>query len=130
MFQVLYAKKSELVSKVFDHAEKRKNKFKWGFRMLTLCWSDGVSLIPLAFRHLASADKTKQRCGSKTDLDKRSIAYRIRKEAVSKAPEVLIDMLKVAIKAGICASYVLFDSWFAYPTTLIKLHGLGHVRQR
>ncbi len=125
MFQILYAKKSELVSKVFDHAEKGKNKFKWGFRMLSLCWSDGVSLIPVAFRHLASAEEKNQRCGAKAGLDKRSIAYRIRKEAVTKAPEVLLSMLKAALKAGICASYVLFDSWFAYPSTIIKLHGMN-----
>ncbi len=125
MFQILYAKKSELVSRVFDHAEKGKNKFKWGFRMLSLCWSDGVSLIPVSFRHLASADEKNQRCGAKPNLDKRSIAYRIRKEAVAKAPEVLLGMLKAAFKAGICASYVLFDSWFAYPATLIKLQGLN-----
>ncbi len=61
--------------------------------MLSLCWSDGVSLIPLAFRHLASADEKNQRCGVKIRLDKRSLAYRIRKEAVSKAPEVLLGML-------------------------------------
>jgi hypothetical protein len=93
--------------------------------MLSLCWSDGVSLIPLAFRHLASADEKNQRCGVKARLDKRSLAYRIRKEAVSKAPEVLLGMLKAALKAGINASYVIFDSWFSYPAMIIKLHGMN-----
>jgi hypothetical protein len=51
------SKKVELLANVHDHAEKGKNKFKRGFRMLTLAWSDGVSLIPLLFRHLSSADK-------------------------------------------------------------------------
>lgn len=125
MFAIRYAEKSELVSKVYDHAEKGRNKYKWGFRMLSLCWSDGVSLIPLAFRHLASADEKNQRCGVKARLDKRSLAYRIRKEAVSKAPEVLLGMLKAALKAGINASYVIFDSWFSFPATIIKLHGLN-----
>ena len=131
LFQVLYAKKAELVSLVFDHAEKGKNKYKWGFRMLTLCWTDGVSLIPLAFRHLASADEKNQRCGCNPCLDKRSRAYRIRKESVSKATDVLLTQLKAAIKAGVTASYVLFDSWFAYPVTIIKIHSLGlHVTAR
>ena len=109
MFAVLHAKKTELVSKVFDHAEKGRNKFKNGFRMLALGWTDGVSFIPLAFRHLASADEKLQRCGMKPGLDKRSRAYRIRKEAVTKASEVMLMQLKAAVKAGINASYVLFD---------------------
>jgi hypothetical protein len=124
MFAVPHAKKTELVSKVFDHAEKGRNKFKNGFRMLTLGWTDGVSFIPLAFRHLASADEKLQRCGMKPGIDKRSRAYRIRKEAVTKASEVMLLQLKAAIKAGIAASYVLFDSWFAYPATIIKIRAL------
>jgi hypothetical protein len=124
VYQIAYAKKTELVSKIYDHAEKAKNKFKWGFRMLTLGWTDGTSFIPLAFRHLASADEKKQRCGCKPGLDKRSRAYRIRKEAVSKATDVLLLQLKAAIKAGIAASYVLFDTWFAYPVTIIKIRFL------
>lgn len=131
MFAILHAKKTELVSKVFDHAEKGKNKFKNGFRMLALGWTDGASYIPLAFRHLASSDEKLQCCGMKPGLDKRSRAYRIRKEAVSKASEVMLIHLKAAIKAGIAASYVLFDSWFAYPATIIKVRALGlHVVSR
>ena len=130
-YQILYAKKTELVSKICDHAEKGKNKFKWGFRMLTLGWTDGVSFIPLAFRHLASSDEKLQRCGCNPGIDKRSIAYRIRREAVSKATEVLLIQLKAAIKAGIAARHVLFDSWFAYPATIIKICALGlHVTAR
>jgi len=131
MFKIPYAKKTELVSKVFDHAEKGRNKYKWGFRMLTLGWTDGVSFIPLAFRHMASANEKNQRCGTKSGLDKRSRAYRVRKEAVSKATDVLLIHLKAAIKAKIAARYVLFDSWFAYPATISKIRTLGlHVVTR
>jgi hypothetical protein len=125
MFAILHAKKTELVSKVFDHAEKGKNRYKTGFRMLALGWTDGASYIPLTFRHLASADEKLQLCGMKPGLDKRSRAYRIRKEAVTKASEVMLMHLKAAIKAGIAANYVLFDSWFAYPATIIKVRDLG-----
>ena len=124
MFQILYGKMTELVSKVYDHAEKGRNKFKWGFRLLTLSWTDGVSLVPLAFRHLASSDESKQRCPGKANLDKRSRAYRIRKEAVSKATDVLLVHLKAAVMAGISAKHVLFDTWFAYPVTIIKICAL------
>jgi hypothetical protein len=131
LYKALYAKKTELVSWVYDHAEKGRNKIKCGFRMLTLSWTDGVSLVPLAFRHLASSDKEKQCCGANPLLDKRSRAYRIRREAVSKATEVLLIQLKAALKAGITAKHVLFDSWFAYPATITKIHALGlHVTAR
>ena len=130
MYRALYAKKTELVSLIHDHAEKGKNKFKWGFRMLALGWTDGVSFIPLCFRHLASSDEKKQRCVCKT-LDKRSRAYHIRKEAVSKSPDVMLIMLAAALKAGIRARYVLFDSWFAYPVTIAKIKALGlHITAR
>jgi len=133
MYQVPFAKKTELVSKVHDHAEKGKNKFKWGFRMLTLGWTDGASFIPLAFRHLASSDKKNQRCGPKPGIDRRSCAHRIRVEAVSKATEVMIMHLEAAKKAGIAAKHVLFDTWFAYPATIIhvwalKLHVVARVK--
>jgi hypothetical protein len=124
MYPVAYAKKTELVSKVYDHAEKGKNKYKWGFRMLTLAWTDGVSLIPVAFRHLASSDEKKQRYGPADNLDRRSCAYRTRKEAVSKAADVLLMMLKAALYAGISTKYVLFDAWFSYPVTIIKINAL------
>jgi hypothetical protein len=131
VFKILFGKKTELVSRVHDHAAKGKNKFTWGFRLLTLGWTDGTSFIPLSFRHIASADKKNQRCGCKPGLDKRGRAYRIRKEAVSKATDVLIMHLKAALSAGVTARHVLFDSWFAYPATIIKIHALKlHVTAR
>jgi hypothetical protein len=64
-------------------------------------------------------------------LDKRSRAYRIRKEAVSKSPDVMLIMLEAAIKAGVRAKHVLFDSWFAYPATIARIKALGlHVTAR
>lgn len=48
-------KKTELGSKVFDHTDMR---FKKGFRMLTLSWSDGNTLIPVNSCLLASAKDT------------------------------------------------------------------------
>jgi hypothetical protein len=125
MYNIPYTKKTELVSKVYDHAEKGKNKYKRGFRMLTLGWTDGASFIPLSFRHLASSDKKNRYCESRVFGDKRSIAYRIRKEAVSKATEVMLILLSAALKSGVNAKYVLFDSWFAFPTTIIKIRTLG-----
>jgi len=130
-YPALYAKQTELVSRIYDHAEKGKNKLKKGFRMLTLGWSDGVSFVPVAFRHLASADKEKRYCESKPNLDKRSRAFLIRKEAVTKATEILLKQLKAAAAAGVTAKHVLFDSWFAYPLTITRIQELGlHVTAR
>lgn len=125
MFHIPYAQKTELVSKVFDHAEKSRNKFKWGFRMFTLGWTDGASFVPLSFRHLASAEKKNRRCEADANIDKRCSGYRTRKEAVMRATEVLITHLAVALKAGISAKYVLFDSWFSHPATVIKVNTLN-----
>ena len=44
LFNRTSCKKTELGSKVFDHTGM---KYKKGFRMLTLTWSDGNTLIPV-----------------------------------------------------------------------------------
>ena len=48
------SKKVELLSRVKDHTT---GQFVKGFRMLTICWSDGVSSLPLDFALLSSAKK-------------------------------------------------------------------------
>jgi hypothetical protein len=41
------SQKVELLSNTFDHAGKGQ-QYKRGFRLLTLAWADGVSLVPPA----------------------------------------------------------------------------------
>jgi hypothetical protein len=41
--------------------------------------------------------------------------------AQAKAPLVMLDMLRSAVAAGIHARYVLFDSWFSAPATILKV---------
>ena len=110
-------KKTELVARVFDHVEMKYIK---GFRMLTLGWSGGNTFIPIISR-LLSSSKDENVLGTVKQLDKRSIAFRRRKEAREKATDVMIKMLKNAIKAGHRAKYVLFDSWFAFPSVIMKV---------
>ena len=50
----LRSKKVELLARVFDHCE---NKFLKGYRMLSVCWSDGASFLPLDFALLSSANE-------------------------------------------------------------------------
>ena len=112
------SKKVELLSRVKDHTT---GNFVRGFRMLTICWSDGVSSLPLDFALLSSAKKSNRYCESQKQLDKRCCAYRRRQEATMKSTELLEPMLQRIISAGIKARYVLMDSWFGMPATIALL---------
>ena len=89
-------------------------KYQRGFRILTLLWSDEYSSVPVDFCPMSSGKDELLTCPAK-ECDGRSIAGKIRKQARQKAPDILLNMLKDAIKAGHKAKYVLFDSWFATP---------------
>ncbi len=118
LFKRTGGKKTELCSRVFDHVSM---KYKRGFRLLTLAWSDGNSLFPILGRLLGSS-KAHNIVGITKLFDKRSLAAKRRKQAISKATDVMLDMLKTAIKAGHSAKYVLFDTWFANPKDIIRIH--------
>jgi len=110
-------KKTELVSKYFNHVNM---KYEYGYRILTLLWTDGGSSVPVDFAPLSSGNpelvvsKAKQ-------FDGRTLAGQIRKQACMKAPDLMIRMLKKAVKAGHKANYVLFDSWFATPKGIMNI---------
>jgi hypothetical protein len=112
------SKMVELLSRVHDHAT---GHFLKGFRMLTICCSDGASCLPLDFSLLSSADAEKRLCDSRKVLDKRCCAYRRRKEATIKTTGHLEAMVKRALSAGIRAKYLLMDSWFTMPATIAAL---------
>jgi len=119
------SKKLELLSIVYDHVEKR---FVRGFRMLTLAFTDGISLIPLDFALLGSE---KIVCEANPDIDRRSHGAKRRTEAVCEAPEVLLSMIerhRYIIQDG---SYIVFDSWFSFPSLIRTLAGRNlHVTAR
>ena len=106
------SKKVELLTKVFDHA---KNKYIYGFRMLTLGWSDGNTFMPV---------NTVVNIPENTD--KRTNAFKRRKLSRSKANDAMITLIKEAKAACIKASYVLFDSWFSSPDSICKIKNLGY----
>ena len=109
--------KTELLANVFDHCSK---KFKRGYRMLTLGWSDGNSFIPINQCLLSAADDRNLLCEAKS-CDGRTLAGKRRRQSRRKSTEVMIDLLRSAMAAGISAEYVLFDSWFASPKTIVAL---------
>lgn len=112
------SKKVELLSRVHDHVT---NTFKKGFKLLTLGWSDGATFIPLSFRMLSSAKKRNLLCPVNCNIDNRTNAGKRRALARQKATDSMIDLIKNAIKYSIPAKYVLFDSWFSFPSLLKKI---------
>ena len=112
------SKAVELLANVFDHVDHR---YKKGFRMLTLGWSDGNTFLPLAFTLLSSAKEKNRICPINSNTDKRTNGYKIKTEAIKKSPDAMIDLLKQATAYAIPGTYILFDSWFTYPKTLIRI---------
>jgi hypothetical protein len=117
------SKKVELLARIFDHCTGR---FLKGFRMFTICWSDGASCLPMDFALLSSSDEQKRLCDSQKSLDKRCCAYQRRKEATVKATAHLTVMVKRILSMGVSAKYLLMDSWFTMPANIIAL--ARHIR--
>ena len=111
------SKKVELLARVHDHNE---NRYYRGFRLLTLGWSDGSTCVPVSFSLLSSA-KEKNRLMPMAEIDKRTNGFKRRAESLRKAPEALKDLVMQARHSGITADYLLFDSWFAFPGTILGL---------
>ena len=116
------SKHVELLARVHDHNTGRYHK---GFRMLTMGWSDGSSFIPILLSLLSSANEKSRLVPMRDDLDKRTNGYKRRQESVRKSTEVLVDLVSLAMSAGIKARHLLFDSWFAFPGTIRKIRALG-----
>jgi len=122
MFERNRSKKVELLAKVFDHA---KHGYKFGFRMLTLGWSDGSTFLPVNSILLSSENK-KNRINEAKAVDKRTVGYKRRRLSMEKGTHAMLELLKVAKNAAIPANYVLFDSWFSSPSTLHAVKGIGY----
>ena len=115
------SKKVELLARVFDHST---HKFVKGFKMLTLGWSDGNTFIPAAFSLLSSAKESNVFQPAQDGIDKRTTAYKRRISAVSKATEVIFQLLDSV--RGLPAQYVLFDSWYGLPVTIYGIWKKGY----
>lgn len=122
MFERASSKKVELLAKTFDHA---KHAFQYGFRMLTLGWTDGNTFLPVN-SVLLSTENKKNRVNESKSVDKRSVGFKRRTFAQTKATTVMLELLTAAKNAGISASYVLFDSWFTSPASLLAVKEIGY----
>ena len=112
------SKAVELLSRVKDHAT---GKYVKGFRMLTLGWSDGATFLPLAFSLLSSKKASNRYQEINPAIDKRTVGYRRRKEAIQKGTETMFTLLDEINPLQLCAKFLLFDSWFAYPTIIKRV---------
>ncbi|MCD5567676.1 transposase [Lactobacillus delbrueckii subsp. lactis] len=91
-------KKTELAAKVFDHVSMT---YKKGFRMMTMGWTDGSSFVPIASSLLSSKN------------DQNVIGTTV------------IQLLDQALKAGLTAKYVMFDTWFSNPHQIVQISQRG-----
>ena len=122
MFERNRSKKVELLAKAYDLANHR---YRFGFRMLTLGWSDGSSFLPVNSILLSSENK-KNRVNEAVKVDKRTAGYKRRLLSIQKGTQAMLELLKTAKKAAVPAKYVLFDSWFSSPSTLHAVKTIGY----
>ena len=121
LFERTSCKKTELGSRVFDHTSM---KYRKGYRLMTLGWTDGNTFLPVNSCLLASS-KESNLIGPVEQFDGRSLAAKLRKLARTKGTDVMIELLRSALSAGHTADYVLFDTWFSSPAQLIAVKNLG-----
>ena len=122
MYERNRSKKVELLAKVYDHA---KRAYKFGFRMLTLGWSDGNTFLPVNSILLSSENK-KNRINEAKSIDKRTVGYNRRTLSMQKGTIAMLQLLEAAKSSSIPAKYVLFDSWFSFPSTLHAVKEIGY----
>lgn len=107
----------EGISRVFNHVTKN---YPFGYKVLSLGYSDGKSYIPIDFSLHNEKGKKKNfglTCAQRKEqyLKKRdgaSCGAKRKKELRSDKGENLIKMIKRSVKHGIIADYLLTDSWF------------------
>ena len=121
LFERTSCKRTELGSRVFDHTSM---KYRLGYRLMTVEWTDGNTFLPVNSCLLASS-KEKNLIGPVDQYDGSSLAAKRRKLAQTKGTEVMIELLKTAQNAGHHADYVLFNTWFSSPAQLIAVKSLG-----
>nr|WP_272454516.1 transposase [Loigolactobacillus coryniformis] len=130
LFKREFSQKTELLARIFDH--DKQSYFK-GFRTLTLCWSDGNTCLPVNFA-LMSSRKTRNHLECFDPFDHRSLAAKRRAQAQRKMNDVALELIDDALKTGIKAKYVLFDSWYASPHLFSELlkrgrYGIGMLKK-
>ncbi len=116
-------KKADLLARTYDHVT---GKYCKGFTLLTLGWTDGFSFIPPVLFNLLSSTKRENRYNEIPDrIDHRTNGYKACKESLMQKPDAVILMLERALEFGICAQYVLMDTWFTTAPLIQRICQLG-----
>lgn len=113
-------KEIELISYHYDHKVKRSIL---GNCYLQLGYHNGINFYPVDVALISSSNRANTRFRA---IDKRSCGWRRRKEALDKKTTALLQMVDRAWHAGIDASFVLFDSWFAHDTIINSICSTGY----
>ena len=116
------SKNVELLARIYDHVE---HKFKRGFSMLTLGWTDGYSFVPIGFNMLSSAKKSNRYQEISENIDHRTNGYKSRKDSLLSKTEAALKLLSEALDMGIIVDYVLMDSWFTTEPFIKNILDLG-----
>ena len=110
----------ELISYHFDHKVRRSIL---GNRYLQLGYHNGLNFFPLDVALNTSSNRPNTKL---KDIDKRTCGFKRRKEALKKKTDILVQMIDRAWRAGIDASFVLFDSWFAHDDIISRIYAIGY----
>ena len=113
-------KKMELVSYHFDH---KSGKTILGNQYLQLGFHNGLNFFPLDMAMITSSKRPNI---DMKIMDKRTNGWKRRKEALCKKTDILIEMVQRAWNAGIDASFLLFDSWFAHDDVIHRVCNCGY----
>ena len=108
----------ENISFIYDHCLGRS---VLGFSLVTLGFLNGNGFYPLDFSYWFSA-KRHDKSRAEVIGNQRSISGRMSHEAkhLSKL-DLAVKMIQTAYEHGIKAGYVLFDSWYAWPSVIHKI---------
>ena len=96
LFECNCSKKAELLAKTYDHV---KHAYRFGFRMLTMGWSDGSTFLPVNSILLSSENK-KNRINKAANMDKRTVRYKRRRLSMTKETHTMLELLKVQKLSG------------------------------
>ena len=110
----------ELVSYHYDHKVGRSIL---GNCYLQLGYHNGTNFYPIDVALVSSSSRPNNRLRA---IDKRTCGWKRRKEALDKKTTALLQMVDRAWHAGIDASFVLFDSWFAHDTIISSICSSGY----
>jgi hypothetical protein len=113
-------KEIELISYHYDHKARRSILANC---YLQLGYHNGISFYPVDMALISSSNRANTRLRA---IDKRTCGWKRRKEALDKKTTALLQLVDRAWHAGIDASFVLFDSWFAHDTIINSICSIGY----